>query len=92
MNNTLQNINQLIRDGQISLATEQLHQLLTLPEGKTAQAYYLLGNAYRKQGNWQNALNSYQEAIALDPDSPATDARRMIMDILEFYNKDMFNQ
>lgn len=92
MNNILQNINQLIRDGQIGLATEQLHRLLTLPDGKTAQVYYLLGNAYRKQGNWQNALNSYQEAIALDPDSPATDARRMIMDILEFYNKDMFNQ
>ena len=40
----------------------------------------------------QGALNNYQEAIALDPESPAADARKMVMDILNFYNKDMFNQ
>ena len=32
------------------------------------------------------------EAIALNPDSPAAEARNMVMDILNFYNKDMFNQ
>ena len=56
------------------------------------EPYYLLGNAYRKQGNWQLALNNYLEAIERNPDSPAAEARRMVMDILEFYNKDMYNQ
>lgn len=92
MNNKLQNINQLIRDGQIDFATAELKQLLTHPGCKKSEVYYLLGNLYRKQADWQNALNSYQEAIVLDPDSPAVSARRMILDILEFYNKDMFNQ
>jgi cytochrome c-type biogenesis protein CcmH/NrfG len=54
--------------------------------------YYLRGNAYRKRGDWQTALNNYLEAIELNPDSPAVHARQMAMDILNFYNKDMFNQ
>lgn len=57
-----------------------------------AEAYYLRGNAYRKLSNWQAALNDYQRAIDLDPTSPAQQARRMVIDILNFYNKDMYNQ
>ncbi|MBQ1974034.1 MAG: tetratricopeptide repeat protein, partial [Paraprevotella sp.] len=53
--------------------------------------YYLLGNAYRKQSNWQMALNNYAEAIAIDPESPAAEAQKMILDILEFYHKDYYN-
>ena len=56
------------------------------------EPYYLLGNAYRKQGNWQLALNNYLEAIERNPDSPAVNAHKMMMDILNFYNKDMYNQ
>lgn len=56
------------------------------------EPFYLLGNAYRKQGNWQLALNNYLEAIERNPESPAADARKMVMNILEFYNKDMYNQ
>ena len=63
----------------------------TEPVGKD-EAYYLMGNAYRKLGNWQKALNNYQSAIELNPDSPALQARKMVMDILNFYNKDMYNQ
>ncbi len=56
------------------------------------ELYYLYGNAWRKKGNWQKALESYLEAISLNPQSPAKEAHRMLMDILEFYNKDMYNQ
>lgn len=56
------------------------------------EAFYLLGNAYRKQGNWQQALNNYRRAIDLNPDSPAVEARQALMEILEFFNKDMYNQ
>ena len=38
------------------------------------------------------ALNNYLEAIEHNPDSPALQAKDMMMDILNFYNKDMFNQ
>lgn len=53
--------------------------------------YYAQGNAYRKQGNWQEAINCYIKAIELDPESPAVEAKRMLDDILDFYNKDMYN-
>ena len=57
----------------------------------TAEEYYRLGNEYRKQGNWQMALNNYLEAIALDPESPAVEAKKMLDDILNFYHKDYYN-
>ena len=37
------------------------------------------------------ALNNYMEAIALDPDSPAVQAKEMLESILNFYNKDAYN-
>lgn len=55
-------------------------------------AYYILGNAYRKKGDWQGAINNYLEAMAINPDSPARQAYEMANDILDFFNKDMYNQ
>lgn len=52
---------------------------------------YERGNAFRKQGNWQEAINCYMEAIELNPDSPAVEAKTMLDDILNFYNKDAYN-
>lgn len=57
----------------------------------TAAEWYEKGNEYRKQSNWQKAINCYLEAIALDPDSPAVEAKQMLEDILNFYNKDAYN-
>jgi tetratricopeptide (TPR) repeat protein len=54
--------------------------------------YYLLGNAWRKKGNWQMAMNNYVEAVRLNPDSPAAQALEIANEILDFYNKDMYNQ
>ncbi len=57
----------------------------------TAEEYYQQGNSFRKQGNWQEALNNYIKAIELDPDSPAVEAKKMLDDILAYYCKDMYN-
>lgn len=57
----------------------------------TAEEWYKKGNEYRRQGNFQEAINSYLEAIALDPQSPAVEAKQMLDDILNFYNKDAYN-
>ena len=54
--------------------------------------FYLLGNAWRKKGNWQMAMNNYLEAIHLNPESPAAQALEIAEEILSFYNKDMYNQ
>ena len=55
-------------------------------------AYYILGNAYRKKGDWQGAINNYLQAMAINPESPAKQAYDMANDILNFFNKDMYNQ
>lgn len=92
MNELLVSIKRQINSGDTDGAIRRLRELMdAFPETK-AKAYYLLGNAYRKRGDWQGALNNYQEAISLDPESPAAEAREMALDILNFYNKDMFNQ
>ena len=54
--------------------------------------FYLLGNAWRKKGNWQMAMNNYLEAVHLNPESPAAQALDIANEILAFYNKDMYNQ
>lgn len=57
----------------------------------TAQEWYEQGNAFRKESKWHEAINCYIQAIALDPASPAVEAKRMLDDIMAFYCKDMYN-
>ena len=57
----------------------------------TAAEWYGQGNAYRKQSLWHEAINCYIQAIELDPDSPAVEAKKMLDDIMAFYCKDMYN-
>ena len=85
-------IKELISQGNVEQAIGQLDIMLQTDFPEKDEAYYLRGNAYRKQGNWQQALNNYQYAIDLNPNSPALQAHKMVMDILNFYNKDMYNQ
>ena len=56
-----------------------------------AETLYRQGNAFRKAGQWHEAINCYIEAAELDPESPAVEAKRMLDDILGYYNKDMYN-
>ncbi len=88
----LASIKRQIGKGDVDEAIARLDELIAISPEANSDAFYLLGNAYRKRGDWQGALNSYQEAIALNPESPAAEAREMLLDILNFYNKDMFNQ
>ena len=55
-------------------------------------AHFLMGNLHRKKEDWQGALNEYQAAIDINPESPARMAYDAIQEVLAFYNKDMFNQ
>ena len=57
----------------------------------TAEEYYKKGNEYRQRGDWQMAINNYIQAIQLDPQSPAVEAKQMLDDILNFYHKDYYN-
>lgn len=90
--NDLNTIKELINRGKADEAIETLNRFIESNPSPGDEAYYLLGNAYRKKGNWQMALNNYLSAIEINPESPAVHAREILMDILNFYNKDMYNQ
>ena len=80
-----------IEQNKIDTAIEQLEGLIK-ENPSNDKLYYLLGNAYRKSGNWQMAINNYLEALDINPASPAGESKDMLVDILEFYHKDMYNQ
>lgn len=92
MTEKLTQAKELIGKGKVDSAIQLLNQCIENHEACTDEPFYLLGNAYRKQGNWQMALNNYLEAMERNPESPAVHAYQMTMDILNFYNKDMYNQ
>ena len=41
--------------------------------------------------DWKECLDSYSEAIKLNPQSEAVELRKMAMSIIEFYNKEQYN-
>ncbi|WP_077196413.1 tetratricopeptide repeat protein [Prevotella ihumii] len=57
----------------------------------TAEEFLKKGNEYRRNGDFKNAMNCYLEAIELDPNSPAVEAKNMLENIFNFYNKDAYN-
>ena len=56
-----------------------------------AEQYFQQGNQFRKQSDWQHALECYHHAIELDPTSTAVKAKEMVDIILNYYCKEMFN-
>lgn len=83
-------IKQLISEGKTEEAIRLLDRRIA-EEPASDEAYFLRGNAYLKQGEVRQALNNYLQAMELNPESPAHEAYRMQIDILNFYNKDMYN-
>ncbi len=91
MDNLLE-IESILQEGRIEEAVDLLKDFISRGGTNLDRAYYLLGNVYRKKGDWQGAINNYLEAMAINPDSPAKNAYKMANEILDFYNKDMYNQ
>lgn len=88
--NEMNAIKQLISEGKTEEAIRLLDRRIA-GEPACDEAYFLKGNAYLKQGDVRQALNNYLQAMELNPESPAREAYRMQIDILNFYNKDMYN-
>lgn len=86
MEEILQHIHNNNLDEAIRLLKERIAK-----EPKNEEAHFVLGNVYRKMEDWKDAINSYLKAEEINPDSPARNARLMILDILNYYNKDLYN-
>lgn len=59
--------------------------------GAVASLYYERGRLYWRIGDRGAAMSDYAAAVHLDPDSPAATALKMASDIMDFYNKDLYN-
>jgi tetratricopeptide (TPR) repeat protein len=81
----------MLNGGDAVGAVAELERLACLYPGND-RILYLRGNARRKTGNWAAAINDYLEAASINPDSPAAEAAAMLTGILEFRNKDLYNQ
>ncbi|MCM1006115.1 MAG: tetratricopeptide repeat protein [Prevotella sp.] len=55
------------------------------------EPYVERGLMYWKLGKRAEAINDYNEAIRLNPNSRAVQVKSATYDILDFYNKDLFN-
>lgn len=86
----MDDIRQLIFEGNTVDAIRLLDEYIAL-HPTVDEAWYLRGNAYRKEENFQQALNNYLKAMELNPESPAVEAHAMLMKILNFVNKEVYN-
>ncbi len=68
---------------------EALDALAKLPAD--ADALYMKGKILWKMGRKAEAMSSYASAVDLNPDSPAAIALAQARQIMNFYNKDLYN-
>ena len=86
-NQTTEYIKSLIEDNRLREAAGLLTQRIE-QNGTDDEAYYLLGNVYRKQGNTRQAMYHYLCAAEINADSPAAEAYRVLLEIRNFINPD----
>ena len=90
MQQTYDTLRQLLEAGQTAEAEHMVCQALEA-QPEDATLHYLKGRIGAKRADWQGALNAFNRAIQLDPESPAREARQAIEEILAFYHKDYYN-
>lgn len=86
-----EDITKALDKGQIEQALIMLDQRID-NDKLNDELYYLRGNVYFKAGNWQEAIQNYMEAVAINPESPASETLKMANGILDFYNKELYGQ
>ena len=57
----------------------------------SAEAHFLRGKIYWRQGNRSAATTDYATAASLDPASPAVEALAVARSVADFFNPDIFN-
>lgn len=93
--NDKKRVEEFINEGKLDQALQYLTNRLMEVEvirghGKS-ELFYLFGNVYRAKGEFHLAMNYYTQAIEANSESPAVEARKMLQNIMNFYNKDMYN-
>ncbi|MDR3117963.1 MAG: tetratricopeptide repeat protein [Mediterranea sp.] len=90
----LQKVRELIKKGQLNEALLTLANHIvsaTVTGSDRSELYYLMGNAYRKMGQFDLAIHYYNLAKNENPETPAVEALKMLQRIMAFYDKNMFS-
>lgn len=87
----LEEIDRALTAGNLPEA-QRLADMAERDHGSSARLLYLQGKIRMKQAKWGEAISCFLQAERTEPDGPARQCRMMLQDILEFYNKDMYNQ
>lgn len=91
MQRKLDEIRGWLHDGETDKAISGLKSLSATDCEQLDEVFFLLGNAYCKKNDWQQAINAYCQAVDINPNSPAKLAYERINEILNFYNHDIYN-
>ncbi len=83
-------INKLIDDGHYEEAISRL-DLAIEQDVDDAELWYERGRVYWRLGRKGDAISDYEEAVFLDPESPAKHALQLARDVMDFYNPDLLN-
>ncbi len=59
---------------------------------ESGHLFYLRGKVRLRQNEWRLATNDFLMSQSLWPDGPAAEQLMMIKEIMDFFNKDMYNQ
>ncbi len=84
-----ESVEQLISGGRFDEALNLLDK--TLEVSPTAELFYQRGRLMWKLGNKTDAMSDYGRAVELDPKSPAAAALDLAREVMNFYNKDLYN-
>lgn len=84
-------IKHYLADNKLQTAIEMLDEIIEA-NPQNDEAYLLRGHAYRKKEDWKHALSDYAAARDINPDNAtATIAYDSTVEVLNFYNKDLYN-
>ena len=87
---TLTEIEALLRAGKLEEAHQSLCEFVKREPGNP-DGWYMLGNLYRRQQLWSEAISHLNRAKLLAPDGPADAALESIYDILRTSRQDLLN-
>lgn len=84
---TTDTIKKLIAEDRLVEAEELLNRRIEQNQ-QDDEAFYLLGNIFRKKGDWKQATFYYMSALEINPNSPAKHAQKVLVEIQNFVNPD----
>lgn len=91
MSEMLHHLQTMLHEGRVAEVSNLIEIAACDKSIGDADLHYLRGKVYMKQQRWGDAISAFLKAEAIDPQSPAREARCMLDNILCFYHKDSYN-